>query len=70
MKSGGVHVSTSCYLRSIKLLFVLRLNEKYGRDDTDAISKEVEGKTIEEVVEFSKVCNEVLSYFLHNVEEL
>jgi len=33
----------------------VRLNEKYGRDDTDAISKEVEGKTIEEVVEYSKV---------------
>merc|ERR550539_1668211 len=33
----------------------IRLNEKYGRDNVDNISKEVEGKTDEEVVEYSKV---------------
>ena len=33
----------------------IRLNEKYGREDIVAISKEVEGKTPEEVVEYSKV---------------
>merc|ERR1712025_1067691 len=33
----------------------IRLNEKYGRDDVDNISKEVEGKTDEEVIEYSKV---------------
>merc|ERR1712241_1391055 len=33
----------------------IRLNEKYGRDDIDNISKEVEGKTDEEVIEYSKV---------------
>jgi len=33
----------------------IRLNEKYGREDIDTISKEVEGKTPEEVIEYSKV---------------
>jgi len=33
----------------------IRLNEKYGRDDIDNISKEIEGKTKEEVFEYSKV---------------
>merc|ERR1712179_737273 len=33
----------------------IRLNEKYGREDVDNISKEVEGKTEEEVIEYSKV---------------
>merc|ERR1719435_163845 len=33
----------------------IRLNEKYGREDVDNISKEVEGKTDEEVIEYSKV---------------
>merc|ERR1719323_2926951 len=33
----------------------IRLHEKYGRDDIDSISKEIEGKTPEEVVEYSKV---------------
>merc|ERR1712228_76495 len=41
----------------------IRLNEKYGREDIDAISKEVEGKSAEEVIEYSKVfwerCNEL-----------
>ena len=32
-----------------------RLNEKYGREDIVSIAKEVEGKTAEEVVEYSKV---------------
>merc|ERR1711997_947207 len=32
----------------------IRLNEKYGRDDVDNISKGVEGKTDEEVIEYSK----------------
>jgi SWI/SNF-related matrix-associated actin-dependent regulator of chromatin subfamily A member 5 len=33
----------------------IRLHEKYGRDDIDAISKEIEGKTSDEVVEYSKL---------------
>lgn len=33
----------------------IRLNEKYGREDIVSIAKEVEGKTAEEVVEYSKV---------------
>ena len=33
----------------------IRLHEKYGRDDIDSISKEIEGKTPEEVVEYSKI---------------
>merc|ERR1712062_243309 len=32
----------------------IRLHEKYGRDEVDSISKEIEGKTPEEVVEYSK----------------
>jgi hypothetical protein len=31
------------------------LHEKYGRDDIDNISKEIEGKTQDEVLEYSKV---------------
>ena len=41
----------------------IRLNEKYGRDDIDNISGEVEGKTAEEVKEYAKTfwerCNEL-----------
>jgi len=33
----------------------IRLHEKYGREDIDNISKEVEGKTPDEVIEYSKV---------------
>merc|ERR1712038_1633996 len=33
----------------------IRLHEKYGRNEIDSISKEVEGKSPEEVVEYSKV---------------
>ena len=33
----------------------VRLNEKYGRDDLAAISKEVEGKTSKEVLDYAKV---------------
>ena len=33
----------------------IRLHEKYGRDDIDQISKEVEGKTPEEVKEYSTI---------------
>ena len=33
----------------------IRLHEKYGRDEIDSISKEIEGKTPEEVIEYSKV---------------
>ncbi len=33
----------------------IRLHEKYGRDEIDAISKEVEGKTPEEVKDYSSV---------------
>merc|ERR1712088_86826 len=32
----------------------IRLNEKYGREDVGNISREVEGKTPEEVIEYSK----------------
>ncbi|WAQ98844.1 SMCA1-like protein, partial [Mya arenaria] len=41
----------------------IKANEKYGRDDIDKISREVEGKTPEEVIEYSRVfwerCNEL-----------
>ena len=41
----------------------IKANEKYGRDDLSSISKEVEGKTGKEVIEYSKVfwerCNEL-----------
>lgn len=41
----------------------IKANEKYGRDDLDSISKEVEGKTQKEVMEYAKVfwerCNEL-----------
>ncbi|XP_051517056.1 probable global transcription activator SNF2L1 isoform X3 [Myxocyprinus asiaticus] len=41
----------------------IKANEKYGRDDTDSIAREVEGKTPEEVMEYSAVfwerCNEL-----------
>lgn len=33
----------------------IKANEKYGRDDMDSISKEVEGKTAEEVIEYANV---------------
>ncbi|KAF8782283.1 SWI/SNF-related matrix-associated like protein [Argiope bruennichi] len=33
----------------------IKANEKYGRDDTENIAKEVEGKTPEEVMEYSQV---------------
>merc|ERR1712062_528007 len=32
----------------------IRLHEKYGRDEIDSMGKEIEGKTPEEVVEYSK----------------
>uniref|UniRef100_A0A8B9LA18 SWI/SNF-related matrix-associated actin-dependent regulator of chromatin subfamily A member 5-like n=1 Tax=Astyanax mexicanus TaxID=7994 RepID=A0A8B9LA18_ASTMX len=41
----------------------IKANEKYGRDDIDSIAREVEGKTPEEVIEYSAVfwerCNEL-----------
>ncbi|XP_059407113.1 probable global transcription activator SNF2L1 isoform X3 [Carassius carassius] len=41
----------------------IKANEKYGRDDIDNIAREVEGKTPEEVMEYSAVfwerCNEL-----------
>ncbi|XP_074651868.1 SWI/SNF-related matrix-associated actin-dependent regulator of chromatin subfamily A member 5-like [Tubulanus polymorphus] len=41
----------------------IKANEKYGRDDLDAISRDVEGKTPEEVMEYASVfwdrCNEL-----------
>ncbi|KAI4462666.1 snf2/rad54 helicase family [Holotrichia oblita] len=41
----------------------IKANEKYGRDDIENIAKEVEGKTSEEVMEYSAVfwerCNEL-----------
>merc|ERR1719167_2005387 len=41
----------------------IRLNEKYGRDDIESISGEVEGKSVEEVKDYAKVfwerCNEL-----------
>ena len=33
----------------------IRLHEKYGRDDIDAISKEIEGKSPEEVKDYSGI---------------
>ncbi|XP_037087225.1 SWI/SNF-related matrix-associated actin-dependent regulator of chromatin subfamily A member 5-like [Pollicipes pollicipes] len=41
----------------------IKANEKYGRDDIESISRDVEGKTPEEVLEYSSVfwerCNEL-----------
>ncbi|CAG2240145.1 ISWI [Mytilus edulis] len=41
----------------------IKANEKYGRDDLDSISRDVEGKTAEEVMEYARVfwerCNEL-----------
>lgn len=41
----------------------IKANEKFGRDDIENISKEVEGKTAEEVMEYSSIfwdrCNEL-----------
>lgn len=41
----------------------IKANEKYGRDDIDSIAQDVEGKTSEEVIEYSAVfwerCNEL-----------
>lgn len=33
----------------------IKANEKYGRDDIENIAKDVEGKTPEEVIEYSSV---------------
>ena len=33
----------------------IRLHEKYGRDEVDSISKEIEGKTPDEVKEYAAV---------------
>ena len=33
----------------------IRLNEKYGRDDIESISGEVQGKSVEEVKDYAKV---------------
>lgn len=47
----------------------IKANEKYGRDDIDKISREIEGKSPEEVIEYSRVfwerCNE-----LQDIEKL
>uniref|UniRef100_A0A8C2Q2B0 SWI/SNF related, matrix associated, actin dependent regulator of chromatin, subfamily a, member 1 n=1 Tax=Cyprinus carpio TaxID=7962 RepID=A0A8C2Q2B0_CYPCA len=44
----------------------IKANEKYGRDDIDNIAREVEGKTPEEVMEYSAVfwerCNELQDF--------
>ena len=37
------------------LSYFIKANEKYGREDLDNISKEVEGKTTKEVMEYAKV---------------
>jgi len=41
----------------------IKANEKYGRDDIDKISREVEGKTPDDVIEYSRLfwerCNEL-----------
>ena len=47
--------SMFCQLFSFVYNNGTRLNEKYGREDIVSIAKEVEGKTAEEVVEYSKV---------------
>lgn len=33
----------------------MKANEKYGRDDIESIAKEVDGKSSEEVIEYSTV---------------
>ena len=53
----------------------IKANEKYGRDDLDSISKEVEGKTQQEVMEYAKVfwerCNELqdIERILNQIEK-
>lgn len=47
----------------------VKANEKYGRDDIESISKEVEGKTAEEVMEYSSVFWERCSE-LQDIERL
>jgi len=53
----------------------IKANEKYGRDDLDSISKEVEGKTPHEVMEYAKVfwerCNELtdIERILNQIEK-
>merc|ERR1719187_2786023 len=46
----------------------IRLHEKYGREDIDNISKEIEGKTPEEVIEYSKVFWEDIDNISKEVE--
>jgi SWI/SNF-related matrix-associated actin-dependent regulator of chromatin subfamily A member 5 len=41
----------------------VKANEKYGRDDIESISKEVEGKTAEEVCSFRLTCSFLLLIF-------
>jgi superfamily II DNA/RNA helicase len=53
----------------------IKANEKYGRDDLDSISKEVEGKTEVEVMQYAKVfwerCNELqdIERILNQIEK-
>lgn len=63
LKQGFTHWSRRDFHQFIKA------NEKYGRDDLDSISKEVDGKTSEQVMDYSGVfwarCTE-----LHDVEKI
>lgn len=43
----------------------IKANEKYGRDDIDNIAREVEGKSPEEVIEYSGLLNSSISFHNH-----
>lgn len=40
----------------------IKANEKYGRDDIDNIAREVEGKSPEEVIEYSGLLTSSISF--------
>lgn len=45
----------------------IKANEKYGRDDIDNIAREVEGKSPEEVMEYSGLCKTAKMVFNCNL---
>ena len=43
----------------------IKANEKYGRDDIDNIAREVEGKSPEEVIEYSGEIHKITALIIH-----
>lgn len=43
----------------------IKANEKWGRDDIENIAREVEGKTPEEVMEYSGNCSAFCNHLFH-----